>query len=332
MSSPPIVMQTLWRTRGTYFWSLFRKNPRIRAFDEPLHEGLANKTDQQWFFDFKFGSRRTLRHPTVDRHYFSEYPIRPQGGVPLFKPSLSFDGFIADETDEDSSLADYLRSLVRFAAAQDQQAYFRFTRGGLRAALIQRILGGTQIYLNRPPSELLASYRSFGPRSYFSAALTYLVVRYSNHPFCASAAYVLKSLGPFDCAALEPNLGVEEAVARALATPLNERQVAILVSAFWLAYLLEGLAVADCAIDTERLACDAAYRDAINDRLIESLGPNAFADFQARPRPINSNLDAAALKGIFNSDGRLIILATKLKPSAFEGLGDASRRLLDSVL
>ena len=125
----------LWRTRGTYFWSLFRENPRIRAFDEPLHEGLANKTDQQWFFDFKFGARRTLRHPTVDRHYFSEYPIRPQGGVPLFKPSLSFDGFIADETDEDSSLADYLRSLVRFAAAQDQQAYFRFTRGGLRAAL-----------------------------------------------------------------------------------------------------------------------------------------------------------------------------------------------------
>jgi hypothetical protein len=153
MSSPPIVMQTLWRTRGTYFWSLFRKNPRIRAFDEPLHEGLANKTDQQWFFDFKFGSRRTLRHPTVDRHYFAEYPMRPQGGVPLFNRSLSFDRFIQDETDEDACLADYLRSLVRFATTQDQQAYFRFTRGGLRAALIQRILGGTQIYsIGRRPS------------------------------------------------------------------------------------------------------------------------------------------------------------------------------------
>jgi hypothetical protein len=275
-------MQTQWRTRGTYFWSLFRKNPRIRAFDEPLHEGLAHKTDQQWFLDFKFGARRTLRHPRVDRHYFSEYPIRPQGGVPLFKPSLSFDGFIADETDEDCCLADYLRSLVRFAAAGDQQAYFRFTRGGLRSALIRRILGGTQIYLNRPPSELLASYWSFGPRSYFIAVLTYLVVRYSNHPFCASAAYVLKSLGPFNCAALEPDLGLEEAVTRALATPLNERQGAILVATFWLAYLLEGLAVADCVIDTERLACDAAYRDAINDRLFESLGPNAFV--WMRPR------------------------------------------------
>jgi hypothetical protein len=46
------------------------------------------------------------------------------------------------------------------------------------------------------------------------------------------------------------------------------------------------------------------YRDAIIDRLIESLGPNAFADFQARPSPIDSKLDAAALKGILNSDGR----------------------------
>lgn len=332
MSSPPIVMQTLWRTRGTYFWSLFRKNPRICAFDEPLHEGLANKTDQQWFFDFKFGARRTLRHPTVDRHYFSEYPIRPQGGVPLFKPSLSFDGFIQDETDEDPCLANYLRSLVRFAAAQDQQAYFRFARGGLRAALIRRILGGTHIYLNRPPSEVLASYRSFGPRSYFIAVLTYLVVRYSNHPFCASAAYVLRSLGPFDCSALEPNIDVEEAVAHALPSPLNERQVAVLVSTFWLAYLLEGLAVADNVIDTERLACDAVYRDAINDRLIESLGPNAFAGFQTRTCPIDFMLDSAALKEILRSDHRLSALANTLKPRVAEALGDASRRLLDSVL
>ena len=43
-------------------------------------------------------------------------------------------------------------------------------------------------------------------------------------------------------------------------------------------------------------------------------------------------LDAAALRGILRSDQRLSALAGILKPRAFETLGDASRRLLDSVL
>lgn len=50
-------------------------------------------------------------------------------------------------------------------------------------------------------------------------------------------------------------------MARALPASLNERQAAVLVATFRLAYLLEGLAVANCVIDTERLACDAACCD-----------------------------------------------------------------------
>ena len=331
MADPPIVMQTLWRTRGTYFWSLFRKNPRMRAFDEPLHEDLATRTDQQWFADFKYGGMRALRHPTVDRHYFSEYPLQPEGGVPLFRRSFAFGGFFQDEEGEDPSLAAYLRSLVDFAAEHDQQAFFRFTRGGLRASLIQRILGGTQIYLNRPPFELIASFWSFGPRGYFIAVLTYLVICYSEHPFCASVTHVLKCLGQFEPGIIEPALGVELAVARALPAPLNERQGGFLVASFWLAYILEGLALADCVIDTERLAGDPAYRQALNDRLVESLGPNAFAGFQGRPT-VEVNWNAAALRETLRSDPRLGVLANRLKPGALDALGDASRRLLDSVL
>lgn len=331
MADPPIVMQTLWRTRGTYFWSLFRKNPRVRAFDEPLHEGLATRTEQQWVCDFKYGGVRALRHPTVDRHYFAEYPLKAEGGVPLFKPSFSFGGFFQDEEGEDPSLAAYLRSLVEIAAEHDQRAFFRFTRGGLRASLIQRVLGGVQIYLNRPPFELFTSYWSFGPQGYFVAVLTYLVICYSDHPFCASVTDVLKSLGRFEPGAVETALGIELAVARALPAPLNERQVAFLVASFWLAYLLEGLTLADCVIDTERLASDPAYRRAVNDRLVESLGPNAFSEFQARP-PIDVKWNAAALSESLRADRRLFSLANRLKPDAVDALGDASRRLLDQVL
>lgn len=65
--------------------------------------------------------------------------------------------------------------------------------------------------------------------------------------------------------------------------------------------------------------------------MIESLGLNAFTDFQAQPRPIDAKLSAAELREILRSDLRLPALANILKP-VFEALGGASRRLLDSVL
>ena len=101
MAQPPIVMQALWRTRGTYFWSLFRKRQGIRAYYEPLHAGLASNTDQKWTSDFQYGGVRCLRHPKVDGHYFREYPLRPEGGVALFDPSMSFGKFMLSEQDEE---------------------------------------------------------------------------------------------------------------------------------------------------------------------------------------------------------------------------------------
>lgn len=110
MVQPPIVMQALWRTRGTYFWSLFRKQEGIGAYYEPLHEGLASNTDQKWARDFQYGGLRYLRHPRVDGHYFREYPLCPEGGVALFDASMSFGKFMLSEHDEDPVLANYLRS------------------------------------------------------------------------------------------------------------------------------------------------------------------------------------------------------------------------------
>ena len=332
MEQSPIVIQALWRTRSTYFWSLFRNNPRIRAYNEPLHEGLASKTDQQWYFDFKYGGIRNLRHPEIQHHYFTEYPLRRTGGVALFDASMSYGNFLLGEADEDPALEAYLKSLVAYAAQHGQQACFKFIRGGLRASFIQRKLGGAQIYLNRPPAEIRKSFASFGAVSYFTTALTYLAIRYAERPFCGAAIEMLRALGPFDDASMRGRFDLGLAAAEPISVQLNAQQTAILVATFWLAYLVEGLAVADCVIDTERLGCDEKYRASIDLQLAESWGHNALANYRSAACSDDLVAQAPTLRQVLSSDERLRSLITKIPARCFDSLGDASRRLLDAVI
>lgn len=332
MTHPPIVMQALWRTRGTYFWSVFRKRSGIRAYYEPLHAGLATNTDEKWANDFQYGGMRRLRHPKVDGHYFREYPLRPEGGVALFDRSISFGKFMLSEQDEDPALATYLASLVDYAAQHGQQAFFKFVRGGLRAAYIRRVIGGTQIYLNRPPSEIQKSFASFGPTSYFTATLVYLVICYAKRPFCAVALEFLRALGPFDDAAIRGRTGDDPVATQGIAIRLNLIQFELLVAMFWLAYLLEGLTIADVVIDTERLGCDADHRKSVAGRLAALQDQNAFADYQSSPCADDFIRYAPALRVVIAADDRLSALSHAIPPRAVDSLGDASRRLLDAIL
>ena len=332
MTHAPIVMQALWRTRGTYFWSLFRRKAGIRAYYEPLHAGLASNTDEKWANDFNYGGMRCLRHPRVDGHYFREYPLLPEGGVAGFDRSMSFGNFMLSEKDEDPALASYLASLVDYATQHGQQAFFKFVRGGLRAAYIRRVLGGTQIYLNRPPSEIQKSFSSFGPTSYFAATLAYLVIRYADRPFCAAALEFLRGLGPFDDAGMRDWIGDDPVAAQRIAARLTPIQSELLVATFWLAYLLEGLAIADVVIDTERLGCDAEHRTSVGVRLVALQDQNVFADYQSSPCADDLLRYAPALRVIVAADDRLNALSHAIPPWAVDSLGDASRRLLDAIL
>ena len=331
MEHAPIVMQTLWRARGTYFWSLFRKNPDIRAFYEPLHEGLADKTSIEFELELKRGHARELRHPKIDCHYFSEHPFQVAGGVALFDREMSFGNFILDETDEDRALEAYLHSLIEYAAEHGQRAFFKFCRGGLRAGFLKRSLGGTHIYVNRPPSEIHGSFRSFGDRSYFLSVLMHIALRHVDRPFFGTAMEILRSEGPIDDSYVVTRHDSDMAAAQAISAGLNECQSAILIGAFWSAYLLEGLAVADIVIDTERLGCDATYRRSVEEDLAQHLGPNALAEYRASPCLDDFTTYAGAIKEALNADERLRALAAALPPSARDSLGDCSRRLLDAI-
>jgi hypothetical protein len=324
-------MQTLWRTRGTYFWSLFRQNNRIRAYNEPLHEWLASKTNEDMQREYDDGSPRFLRHPPTRHHYFSEYPLLAEGGVPLFSKTMAFGNFMLTEFDEDPPLEAYLRSLVNYAMEHGQQAYFKFTRGGCRAGFIRRKLAGTHIYLNRPPAEICQSYRSYGPGSYFTTALTYVVMRYVDYPFCRAAVEILRNAGPFDDVSIHELLNDDPTVMIPAAARLTAYQIAILTATFWLAYLMEGLAVADFVIDTERLGCDEKYRKSTEDRLSKSFGCGALTEYHAGPCEVDFTTYAGELQQILASDDRLRSRAM-VNPEAITGLGASSRRLLEKVL
>jgi hypothetical protein len=332
VTQSPIVMQTLWRTRGTYFWSLFRKNPAIRAYNEPLHEGLAARTDRQWALDFTCGGIRSLRHPKVQSHYFTEFPLRPEGGVALFNPAGAFDNFMPTDAEDDPTLAAYLRSLVEHAERHGQQAFFKFVRGGLRARQIRRAIGGTQVYLNRPLGEIEKSFRSFGPASYFTAAVAYLAIRYADRPFCGILLQLLQVLGPFDDASIRSRLSDDPTVARPVSSRLNQTQITLLVATFWLAYLLEGLAIADLVIDTERLGADARHRQSIAAQLPAIENEVAFENYHRSSPPDALLQFAPVLRVILDADERLSALARAVPPPAVDSLGETSRRFLDAVL
>lgn len=329
---PPLVMQTFWRTRGTYFWSLFRQQEGIRAYYEPLHEDLAIRTDQQWSLDFLHGGIRALRHPKVESHYFSEYPIRPEGGVALFHRALAFDNFMLTERDDCPALAAYLHSLVDHAAQHGERAFFKFTRGGLRAGYIRRTIGGVHFFLNRPPSEIHESFRSYGPSSYFTAVVVYLAVRYADRVFCAAALEILRALGPFDEGPLRARLREGPVAAEPVAAQLTRTQSEMLVATFWLAYLLEGLAAADIVIDTERLGCDAECCRSTGALLAVFLNRDPLASYRGGACADDFMRYAPLLRAIVAADGRLRALAGSLLQPSVAALGNASRRLLEAAL
>ena len=310
MDQAHVVIQTLWRSRGTYFWSKLRNDIRNRAYYEPLHEELVSRPPEVWRRNFSSGVTRILRHPQLDRHYAAEYPLLKDGGLSHFEPRFPFGNFVLSAQDRDDALESYLKGLVAYAGAFGQRACFKFTRGGLRAGFLRRVLGGRHLYVNRPPAEIVASCQSFGAANYFLGAMLQILQHNADDEFCAAVA---------DALTASPS-GV-----------LNARQVNLLIAAFWWAYLVEGLASADTVIDTERLGTDAAYRREMSERTQDIFGPGALDDFRATPAPHLADETIAALQALARRCDRLARQAASIPPGAFSALGEASRRVVESL-
>ena len=123
----------------------------------------------------------------------------------------------------------------------------------------------------------------------------------------------------------------ESQIAEAIATEFNLQQRNFLTTAFWLAYLLEGLAACDLVIDTERMEVSEDYRCEIASTTQGLFEAERFKDFR-RSRLTCDYAPPAAIREIVGASARLQRLARSLKSDAVQSLGEDSRRVLDVAL
>ncbi|MDP1603752.1 MAG: hypothetical protein Q8M03_10860 [Legionella sp.] len=323
----PVFLHTFWRSNGTYFWELFRRNPAFRAYVEPCHEALAWKTLADWQSDFDRGMVKALRHPDLKSHYFNEYPILGNGGVPLHHERFAFDRFILEPTDHDPELLIYLRFLIDYAASHGQIAAMKFCRFGLRTRYIARNIPAWNVFLCRPPEEIYASFVSFGPNSYFTRA-PLVILRRNDHPR-------LKSLANFIGITPGPSGTLAEDFSKAgeLLKSLPEMKIKLMVAAFWLLYLLENAEVADRIVDTQLLISDVVYRDETSSWFAPWLGPDAFKDFAVGPTQQSFTLTSGQQWHSLAHDLlRDCDRETLSRVLAGVPLGESCRQLLETIL
>jgi hypothetical protein len=163
----PIVIQTMWRTGGTYLAFALRAQNRVALFYEPLHEDYSKFTQAEWDGFAAEGAHVPRGHPSKSFHYLSDYPFLPGAGVAGHRPEFAFRQFVLAEDGEAPALAAYLRGLMTHAATLGRRPLFKFCRGFLRQRWLRKALDPDTVYLARSPSGMAASYARIGGGGYF---------------------------------------------------------------------------------------------------------------------------------------------------------------------
>lgn len=246
----PIFIQALWRSGSTYLWNKFRERPEICGFFEPLHESLFCKTKERLLEDYERASKK-FEHNTVAHNYYDEFNIRAEGGVKHFQRRFTLERYALAPDEEDVELAHYIQSLIDQAAEGAQQAVLQFNRGILRARWMKEQFGGTHIYLNRSPHDMLSSYRRKG---YYLPTYLAIIGQNSAHPIFAPAAKHF-NLTPYDDSGISDKrkfMATLTHYSRAM-RKLNEQDEQDLVGFFWFLGLAEATNYADIIVDTDQL-------------------------------------------------------------------------------
>lgn len=251
----PVFLHGMWRSGSTYLWSRFRAAPQTQCFYEPLHHGLARLTKSRIDHDTP-AQISANRHPSLSLPYFSEFaPLIGGRGVRGYRRDLAYDRFALDAPDEHPKLERYIAGLVDHAAAQGRTAVLGFNRTGLRLAWMKARFSSYNIYIDREPAAIWASYAAEMAKGNFSFYAMWLTVLEKNadQPLFAP---LVERLG------LRPSLSDRLQKAkprhRRIMTEMNHEQSYFMVFYLWLACTGHALESSDLLIDT-RLADTARY-------------------------------------------------------------------------
>jgi hypothetical protein len=193
MNARPVLIQTLWRTGGTYLAFRLREANSVSLFYEPLHEDFSRHPRARWDAWAAAGMQRELGHPETAFHYLTDFPIDDAGMVPGHKESFAWQPFALAKDDECPALAAYLKGLMHAAPAR---AVFKFCRATLRSRWIENLLGGTTIYVLRDPADMIAAYRARQDGDYFNSGILRVVLLNADAPVLSPAAALLTARHP----------------------------------------------------------------------------------------------------------------------------------------
>jgi hypothetical protein len=158
----PVVIQTLWRTGGTYLSFMLRERNPVALFYEPLHEDYSKHTSADWDRFDREKSGLSRGHPLKAFHYLTDYPFFPDAGVVRHRAEFAWRPFVLPAEASEPDLQAYLGGLLDHARASGRRPLFKFCRGFLRQPWLAKTLSPSSIYLARRPCGMLGSFRRLG--------------------------------------------------------------------------------------------------------------------------------------------------------------------------
>jgi hypothetical protein len=224
----------------------------------------------------------------MQRPYFAEYIELLEAGGAGYDVTLAYERYLLAPDEKDLALERYLARLIEHAASRRERAVLCFVRSPMRALWMQRRFGGLHIAQLRNPRDQWGSFRAQGKggSSYFTAGLSLIGASLRRrHP---AALETLPEL---------PRVKLKPAALSSTGAPLSLEAEYGLFILLWLASGLQSLAAAEVALDSDRVALDAAARRRAEERLAEH-GLRADLSDAAPPRHAELPLADAELEAI----------------------------------
>jgi hypothetical protein len=242
----PVFLHGLWRSGSTYVWSRFREQPNALCFYEPLHEGLGRLTRKRiWRQTAAIGS--ALRHPKLSQPYFAEYePLLAKRGVRGFSPAFSRDRFALQAKDLHADLSDYVYSLVEAGRKSGRTPVLGFNRTNYRLPWLNRRFNAFNLYVERDPVAVWASYVDHAANGNFSFLKNWLwiIERNQTHPLFAPIARHAPVRRRLSERLTKAKVHYAKAIKR-----MPARQSYLIVYYLWLTSLIQALGHCDVILD-----------------------------------------------------------------------------------
>jgi hypothetical protein len=270
----PVVIQTMWRTGGTYLAFALREQNPVALFYEPLHEDYSKFTQAQWDGFAAIGDAASRGHPIKRFHYLTDFPFLPGAGVVGHSSDFAYRRFRLGRDDEAPALGDYLSGLVASAAAQGRRPLFKFCRAFLRHSWLERRLDPITVFLARRPAGMRASYARTGP--YFDSGYLRMLSQNRNDPALAPLFAHVADLHP-EFSRADPD-AAGDSLAGAVAAETREDVFLF----FWALALVAHAAPHILTLEAEALGADVRSRLASAEALRSHTGLVVNLD-EARP-------------------------------------------------